>query len=202
MTDEAARTVLLIEGETSLRRLIALGLQQRAMHVLEASSSSLPATLAAQESAHPDLLIVDIDRGSHSNGSLVRTLRSTPQISDVPIIVLSWEAGSRTLQAACEPDEQVHYLAKPFDARVLYALIEETLASRQQRAAPGPDTSLCPLITAAGLLLVIIGLMTQLALTAVGLLVVLITLLCWTLGRAPGKGLALPRLQPSQPCHV
>jgi DNA-binding response OmpR family regulator len=195
MAFESARTVLLIEGEASLRRLIALGLEQRAIHVVEAGSVR---TLPASEGVRVDLLIVDIDKGSRSNSSLLATLRSTPQFAALPMVVLSWEEEPQ------EGDERTFYLSKPFDARVLYALIEELLIRRQHEEsllAPA-SASLCPLMTAAGLLLMISGLLVHLLLTGIGLVVTLAALLTWTLGRQPGPALSSAWLQPSYPCHV
>src|SRR5260221_8263107 len=58
MSYQAKTTVLLIEPDASLRRLIALGLQYRGMHVIEASSLDHTPSLEAQTL---DLLILDMD---------------------------------------------------------------------------------------------------------------------------------------------
>jgi hypothetical protein len=47
--------------------------------------------------------------------------------------------------------------------------------------APSP----WPVVTAAGLLLVVIGMLVQVAVAAVGFLIVLVALLLWTLGAKP-----------------
>jgi plastocyanin domain-containing protein len=48
------------------------------------------------------------------------------------------------------------------------------------------------MITAAGLLLTVVGLMLQIAITAIGLLIVIAALLWWTLGTKP-ENLAVAR---------
>src|SRR5579875_3086467 len=55
MSRETGYTVLLIEADTSLRRLIALGLKHRGMQVTEINSL---AALADQPIANPDLLLL------------------------------------------------------------------------------------------------------------------------------------------------
>jgi hypothetical protein len=55
------------------------------------------------------------------------------------------------------------------------------LAKRSVTSSP----SIWPLVTAAGLVLSLIGLMTQIGLSALGLLVILVALLVWTLGAKP-----------------
>ena len=187
-------TVLLIETDTSLRRLIALGLQSRGMHVIEASSlTSLPIV----EVREPDLLILDIDRNTGSNWSLLDAVQLHPYLSALPVVVLAWECPVPVGAAREEQSQLQTYtrcLSKPFDARALYTTIESLLAaaSSTQAAVQSQEiallnqgkvsSSIWPLLTAAGLLLTFIGLMGLLVISAVGLCVVLVSLLWWTLG--------------------
>jgi DNA-binding response OmpR family regulator len=192
-------TVLLIETDTSLRRLIALGLQYRGMHIIEASS---PASLPTVEAREPDLLLLDIDGNTGSNWSLLDAVQSHPYLSTLPVVVLAWECPVPA-GAAREVQSQLQtyttFLSKPFDARALYTTIESLLAAVSSAQATtqsqeiallrqGKDSSsIWPLLTAAGLLLTFIGLMGLLAISAVGLCVVLVSLLWWTLGSSIKK---------------
>lgn len=207
-------TVLLIEADASLRRLIVLGLQYRGMSVVETYS---PTSLPLAEIAQPGLLVVDVDDRVQSNWSLLPAIQAHPLFSHVPIIVLAWDCPAPAL---IETDEQnvgqgqVMYLAKPFDARALHATIEQLLVSQAvqtvqvseaieavqttQEAAQLQEyllalrtssaaPSIFPLITAAGLLLAFIGLMGFYALTLLGIVVVMVSLLAWTLGTGNQK---------------
>lgn len=190
-------TVLLVEGDPSLRRLIALGLQYRGMRVIAASS---PTNLPALEAHSPDLVVLDVDGGVNSDPSLLTTLQEHPYLSTLPRVLLAWECPvpasvttgtggqQNTLQA------QATCLTKPFDARALHATIDQQLlASAMQKnlevplAARTTSPSIWPLLTAAGLLLAFIGLMGLLAFTAFGLLIIVVSLLWWTLGTSTKK---------------
>src|SRR5712691_4448364 len=73
------QTVLLIEADTSLRRLIALGLQYRGMHVIEANSpTNLPAVIEAYQ---PRLVVLDIDGEAGSDHSLLMLAQAHPYLS-------------------------------------------------------------------------------------------------------------------------
>ena len=184
-------TVLLIEADRSLRRLITLGLQYRGMHVIEASS---PTSIPAFQSQHPDVVVLDIDSEVGSNHALLSTFQSHPYFSTIPLIILSWDflvtSGSHENSAQIS----ITCLAKPFDARTLHTIIEQiqdigkesNSTSRQElllaKHAVTSTPSIWPLITAAGLVLSLIGLMTQITISVLGLLVILIALLWWTLG--------------------
>jgi DNA-binding response OmpR family regulator len=201
-------TILLLEADASLRRLIALGLQHRGVHVIEVRSAEHVSSLGIQSL---DLLILDIDGGLHSDWSLVEAAQSHPYFTDVPAIVLSWDClvpsnSAMLTRTSATTLTQVTCLTKPFDARTLYATIEQILAARAAREAAAvakaeemllatysaqASPSIWPIITAAGVLLTFIGMMLQIAVTIVGLLIVIIALLLWTLGTKPGREMAV-----------
>src|SRR5436190_11152848 len=72
-------TILLIEADPSLRRLMTLGLQHSGMHVIEACSLAL-APLTAQPF---DLVLLDVDRGMTSDWSLLEKIQSNPQLASL-----------------------------------------------------------------------------------------------------------------------
>jgi len=200
MSHATKPTVLLIEADISLRRLIALGLQYRGMHVIAAS---FPSNLPELEADSPDLLVLDVDGRVNSDPSLLTTLLAYPYLSTLPMVLLAWECpvpiGVVSEQQNTLPT-QVTCLTKPFDARTLHATIEQLLLARALQEAPkaqelplaaqatSPAPSIWPLLTAAGLLLAFIGLMGPLAFTGFGLLIIVVSLLWWTLGTNTKKG--------------
>src|SRR5260370_17835894 len=192
MLHETSDTVLLIEADRSLRRLIGLGLQCRGIHVSEASSPMNLPVLDAQQSG---LVVCDMEGEVGSDDTLLTVTQAHSYLSNLPMVILARDclvpAGSHqdTFQT------QVSCLTKPFDARTLHATIERILAatsatSQKQEVAPVaytthsviPAPSIWPLITAVGLLLAFIGLMTQIAISGVGLLFFISPFLWWTLG--------------------
>ncbi len=184
-------TVLLIEADKSLRRLITLGLQNRGMHVIEASS---PTRIPDLPSLLPDVVVLDIDGEVGSNSTLLSTFQSHPYFSTVPLVVLAWDCLLTGVNHEDESQTSIMCLAKPFDARTLHMTIEQIQntskgsdsASRQElllaKHSVSSTPSIWPLITAAGLVLSLIGLMTQITISVLGILVILIALLWWTLG--------------------
>lgn len=191
-------TILLIEADASLRRLITLGLEYRNMHVIEASS---PGNLPSFETQQPSLVLLDIDGEVGGEQSLLSAAQAHPYLSTLPMIVLAWECA---LSENKFQKKQITCLTKPFDARALHNTIEQILLTKKegvpskkqeillstQNSSPAP--SIWPLITAAGLLLAFIGPMIQIALTALGLLIVIAALLLWTLGTKSPQQKSLP----------
>jgi DNA-binding NtrC family response regulator len=194
-------TVLLIEADRSLRRLITIGLQYRGMHVIEASS---PTSIPTLQSRLPDVVVLDIDGEVGSNDALLSTFQSYPYFSSIPLVILAWDCLVTSGSHQNSSQTSITCLAKPFDARTLHTTIEQVQdtskvssgASRQElllvKRSVAPTPSIWPLITAAGLVLSFIGLMTQITISALGLLIILIALLWWTLGtKAEPESLAV-----------
>lgn len=194
MQDITRETILLIEADASLRRLITLGLYHRGMHVISTAS---PGTLPTLGTFVPSLVILDIDGEAGSDHSLLALIREHPTLSDVPAVVLAWDCLLPENILHDTPQTQLTCLTKPFDARTLHTSIEHILAankavtrSQKQEAffvahSATPAPSIWPLVTASGLLLLIIGFMVQVTLAALGLLIVIVALLLWTLGTKP-----------------
>jgi len=187
-------SILLVEANPSLRRMITLGLQHRGLHSIE---SNTPASFPVSPSIVPDLIVLDVDGETANKQVLLSQVEAHPVLSTLPVIVLTWE---NTLPSTMHEGEMFGsasarlFLSKPFDARTLHAAIERLLlaveesraARKQEKYLAASHTaiapSIWPLVTAIGVLLAMIGLMLQLTVTVIGLLVVITALLCWTLG--------------------
>lgn len=194
MTQGKQYNILLIEADASLRWVISFGLRQHDMRVIEARS---PREVATLETQRPDLLILDIDTGTRSDWSQVEAAYNHPQFADVPIVVLSWEPVPAQ-KSSIATMLQVVYHAKPFDARALYTTIEQLLYAQAEKeavlvakaeelllasyTAHTPSASIWPVITAAGLLLALSGMMLNIFFIILGCMIMLVALLLWTLG--------------------
>ncbi|QBD81216.1 response regulator transcription factor [Ktedonosporobacter rubrisoli] len=202
LTASTTATVLLIEADSSLRRLIALGLQHQGMQVIEASS---PLNATAAEMQTVDLLVLDVDYGVARDWSALEAVRLHPQFSTLPIVVLAWDEDlvleNAGLGSAGSATDKLICLAKPFDARILHQAIGQLLQAQAQEQAEREaqveavllasyaqqsPPSFWPLVTAVGVLLAFIGMMLQVAVAVVGLLIVALALLLWTLDAKSG----------------
>lgn len=206
-------TVLLIEEDHSLRRLIALGLQHRGMKVIEADADS---ALPRSDEQTPSVLVLDVDRGIQCDWSLLSSAQSYPELTSLPVVVLTWDnsapVGDSAASIAPATSSQVIYVEKPFDARVLHEKIDALLAAKARADAAKEaerealllasysrrtSSSIWPMVTAAGLLIAVVGLMFQFAIAAVGMIIVAVALLLWTLGagseaRGAGRASTIP----------
>ncbi|HEY3825777.1 MAG TPA: ATP-binding protein [Bryobacteraceae bacterium] len=81
------------------------------------------AALIAARTHKPDLILTDVMMPGLDGFGLLREVRADPQLSDVPVILLSARAGEEAriegLQAGADD-----YLTKPFSARQMLGLVE------------------------------------------------------------------------------
>lgn len=201
MQQATSSDILLIEANAALRRMITLGLQHHGLRVIEAES---PARIPPTASNKPALVVLDIDGEVCCDATQLSKALEHPLLADVPVIVLAWET---PVPAILHAGGYVTALAKPFDARALHAMIDDVLTngsaqsplSRQEECRASrlarPAPSIWPLVTAIGLLLMVIGLLLQVVVSALGLLVVLVALLLWTLGKKPEPDILLIELR-------
>ena len=181
-------TVLLVEGDAALRKVIALGLRHQGISVLEAASAQAARALLDQR---PSLLILDIDSAVAGNHNLLPELRAQSGLAETPAVVLAWECSPEVSDSIADDGAAV-CLAKPFDARHLFSKVEVLLEALPRRYEPkemiavarSSSPSIWPIVLALGLMLVASGFLIHPAIIALGLVIALGAMLLW--GCEPG----------------
>jgi CheY-like chemotaxis protein len=120
-------TILICDDEPSLRELMRVS--------LDAEYSFAEATDAAEaielaDRVRPDLVLVDVMMPGGSGLAVIESLRSHPELSDTPVVVVSAFAADSDRLAAHDAGA-TGFLRKPFDPEELASLVEELLASRR-----------------------------------------------------------------------
>ncbi|MEH2423500.1 MAG: response regulator [Nostoc sp.] len=115
--------ILLADDNTDMRDYLRRLLSQR--YEVEAVADGT-AALAAIQAQRPDLILSDLIMPGLDGFELLRQLRADPQTSELPVILLSAQAGEESCVSglAAEADD---YLIKPFSARELLTRVESTL---------------------------------------------------------------------------
>jgi CheY-like chemotaxis protein len=111
-------TILIIDDEIHLRRLIAQMLEVAGYRVLEAASG--PEALHLLEEARPDVITCDIFMPGMSGYEVLEALKSQPATAEIP----KDTARAMELGAA-------DYVTKPFGTTKLAETIERQLEGRQ-----------------------------------------------------------------------
>jgi two-component system KDP operon response regulator KdpE len=114
-------TVLVIDDEVQIRRLLRITLEAAGMTVVEADSGRIGLEEAAR--AHPDAVVLDLGLPDLSGLEVLRRLR---EWSKVPVLILTVVAGESDKVAALDAGAD-DYLTKPFGSAELTARLRAIL---------------------------------------------------------------------------
>jgi two-component system KDP operon response regulator KdpE len=124
-------SVLVVDDEPALRRLLHTSLLAQGWHPTEVASAT--AALEALRNETPDVVLVDLGLPDMDGLSLIRTVRAN---SAVPIVVLSAREDERGKVEALDLGAD-DYVTKPFGMAELMARLRAALRHRlQQEGAP------------------------------------------------------------------
>ena len=134
MSAEAAKktSVLVIDDEVQIRRLLRVSLEAHDYRVFEASTGQEGIIEAAQR--HPDVVLLDLGLPDMDGVTVLKRLR---EWSSVPIVVLSVRDGEEDKIAALDNGAD-DYVTKPFSTGELLA----RLRVAQRHAQPISETAI------------------------------------------------------------
>jgi two-component system cell cycle response regulator DivK len=119
-----SKLILVIEDQEDNRRIMRDLFTSAGYEVIEALTGEDGVTSA--ESHRPDLILMDIQLPGIDGYEATRRIKSNPELSQIPIIVVTSYALSgddaRAFEAGCDD-----YVAKPFSPRELLAKVRKYL---------------------------------------------------------------------------
>jgi len=127
-----AYTVLTIEDQADIRRLIRMTLEFKGFRVIEASNGPDGLTLA--RSGRPDLILLDVMMPGMDGLTVSRTLLADPALRHIPVVMLSALGAAGDVEAG-KATGVADYLVKPFSPWQLLELVERLIESARQAAA-------------------------------------------------------------------
>jgi two-component system KDP operon response regulator KdpE len=127
----ASRSVLVVEDEPQIRRVLRTLLELEQFRVIEAENAARGVIEARTHK--PDLLIIDLGLPDRDGMSVIGEVRSW---SRVPIIVLSARTDESDIVAALDAGAD-DYITKPFGARELSARVQVALRHSASAGAAG-----------------------------------------------------------------
>jgi two-component system, OmpR family, alkaline phosphatase synthesis response regulator PhoP len=117
-------TILVIEDEPDIRKLVQYNLAQERFKVLEAEDGEQ--ALKTLKSEKPSLIILDLMLPGLSGLELCKILRERPETAQLPILMLTAKAGEADKVIGLEMGAD-DYLAKPFSPREMVARVRAIL---------------------------------------------------------------------------
>lgn len=118
------RTVLVVEDDAGILRQIAFNLESHGYSVQTAVTGLEALKLLMQK--RPDLLITDVMMPEMDGHELVSSVRSDPQLSDLPVIMLTARSQDEDMMQGYQSGTDL-YLTKPFNPAELVTFVKRIL---------------------------------------------------------------------------
>ncbi|WP_027417292.1 response regulator [Aneurinibacillus terranovensis] len=105
------KQILLVEDNSSNRELFVEIIRLNKKYEVHVADSGLKA-LEMLETFHPDLILMDIHMPEMDGLAVTRTIKSTPELSSIPVVALSALAMKSDIESAIEAGCS-GYITKP-----------------------------------------------------------------------------------------
>jgi phosphate regulon transcriptional regulator PhoB len=128
----ASPTILVVEDEPDIRKLVQYNLAQERYRVIEAEDGEQ--ALKLLQRSRPNLVILDLMLPGISGLELCKLLRDRQETSQMPILMLTAKAGEADKVVGLEMGAD-DYLAKPFSPREMVARVRAILRRTEAAAA-------------------------------------------------------------------
>ncbi len=133
----AAIDILSIEDEADIRELLTITLEAEGFRVLSAATGEQGLQMARAE--NPALILLDLMLPSISGLEICRQIRADPEISTVPILMLTAK-GTETDKVVGLEVGADDYVIKPFSPRELTARVKALLRRSRATGVPAQKT--------------------------------------------------------------
>jgi CheY-like chemotaxis protein len=128
-----SHTVLTIEDQPDIRRLIRMTLEFKGLSVLEAGDGEEGLALARQH--RPDVILLDVMMPGMDGLAVKQALAADDKLRRIPVVIISALGRTTDVQAGLESG--VHaYLVKPFSPWELLDVVEKL--TRDPETVGGP----------------------------------------------------------------
>jgi CheY-like chemotaxis protein len=116
------RTILIVDDDPSIRRLIATTLEDISGYRLEEAGDGAEAVSQALE-AQPEIVFLDVDMPGVDGIDACRRLRSDPATAGATIVMLTGDSGPQAEHGALQAGADL-FLTKPFSPLHLLRLVD------------------------------------------------------------------------------
>lgn len=125
--EKPAYTILVVDDEPALQRLMAFVLQRQGYSLLTASNGD--EALEIVRSHHPDLVILDIMMPRRDGYEVAEIMRADPDLAETPIVMLSARAQEEDVERGITAGVN-SYVTKPFEPEKLTEIVAALLSGQ------------------------------------------------------------------------
>ena len=117
------KTILIVDDDMDIVQLLEYNLC-KAGYDVKASASGLEALWEMMGEKRPDCILLDIMMPSPNGFEICAYLKSSPEFSDIPVVIISARGNSNDIKAGLQLGANA-YLPKPFGIDLLLKVIHD-----------------------------------------------------------------------------
>ena len=135
---KTGETILIIDDDSSLRKVVKLRLEWEGYHVLTAEDGEQGLQLAKAEQPH--VILLDILMPKMDGREALRGLKADPNTRDIPVILLTVIGQNDELYTPLGTGHAFH-LSKPYNSHELLEKIRQVLLKEPNQPPHRPSSS-------------------------------------------------------------
>lgn len=116
------KKIMICDDQVIILELLSHVLADDNIEVIQTSKST--ELLSLIDNTEPDLLIIDFQMPNLTGDQIVRELKRSEKYKQLPVIMVSASVSGEMVALECGADA---FLAKPFDLKDLYLLVEKIM---------------------------------------------------------------------------
>ena len=120
------KRILIVDDEVALTRLMRLSLERTGKYEVHTVNDPALVVSSAIE-CKPDLIVLDLIMPGQDGGDVAETLRSHPELKQIPIVFLTASVRKSEIDAQGGVLGGFPFLAKPISADAISAFIDKHL---------------------------------------------------------------------------
>lgn len=125
------KSVLVVDDSLSVRRMLRELVEDAGFEALTAKDGA--EALALLQAERPDVLVTDLEMPNMNGLQLTSTVRATPELTDLPVIMITSRSMEKHRRQAAEAGVNV-YLTKPYSEEELVSHIRQAAGAEVERA--------------------------------------------------------------------
>jgi two-component system, chemotaxis family, chemotaxis protein CheY len=122
------KTILVVDDFESIRQFVCETLEKKGYHAIGAANGSEAFTLLSEKATQVNLVLTDYYMPDCTGIELLMKIKTTPVVSNVPVIFLTTESSPEKMKSAKDAGLAA-WIKKPYRAEAFFAHIDNAIAN-------------------------------------------------------------------------
>lgn len=123
------KTILVVDDFASIRQFVCETLQKNGYNTVSARNGNEAFTILQSKQQEIDLVLSDYNMPDCTGLELLKKIKTTPDVANVPVVFLTTESSPEKMKVAKEAGLSA-WIRKPYRAETFFSLINSAIETR------------------------------------------------------------------------